>query len=257
MVATSDVYFDGIKQFAVAARDKGAPCVVASVRHGVTATHHLVRKLELPRAALWKPEPEFCRGRNPGWRHTGVLKTQLILYILRKGFDCFIMDVDWRSADGFAGPIIQLRSSDIDIAAPPDHAFRGGHLINIGLLWMRNKPEMLRIAERVANRTYGAWDQLIFNQEVNSATKLVCCASYHLLQTMNHRMPKSSSLGNDLKRDSTSQEECSSDRRQYAMALPPPRGTHDGVYPNWQHYGYNHDATRCTSRCLACHKIRA
>jgi hypothetical protein len=256
MIATNDDYFGGIERFAVAAVGHGAPCVVASVRRGVGSTHALVHKLELPLAADWLPEESFCKRRSSGWRHAGVLKTQLMVHILRAGFDCFMVDSDWRSTNGFYEPLNQLQTSDIDIAAPADPPRLGGQLLNIGLLWIRNKPEMLRVVERVANRTYGAWDQLIFNQEVNFAEDLVCCASYHLLQTAHRHAPPGSDLGSRTKKAKASQEQCLDDRAQYPIALPPPDGITDGVFPHWQTRGYN-DAgdNRCTSRCLDCRRI--
>lgn len=258
MVATNEMYYAGIERFAADAVNHGAPCVVASVRHGVGvySVQPLVHRLELPLAAHWIPESRFCSARSSGWRHAGVLKTQLLVHILRGQFDCFLVDTDWRSTNGFYNALNQLQMSDIDIAAPPDGENNGGRLINLGLLWMRYKPAMLRVAERVANRTYGAWDQLIFNQEVQPVGELICCASWHLLQGAHHRDSSHSALGNDQKHASSSQEQCTDNRAQYPIALPPPPGTNDGVFPQWHEQGYNIEARRLHSRCIGCHRIR-
>jgi hypothetical protein len=254
LVATNNRYFDGVAAFAEAA-SSDAQCVAASVGASVSSTHERVRSLRLPRAVDWVPEPQFCEQRLSGWRHAGVLKTQLIVKVLRLGFDCLIADADWRPTTSFVSVLVRLHDElGWDVVGTPDESAFGAQLLNIGLLWLRNTHQVRRIGERAANRTFGAWDQMIVNQEVQvAADSVACCSSTELLQSAFVRGSSASHAVNDhAKLEASAQESCTGPRPQLD-ALPPPAGCGGpcaNVYPHWVARGFNEITQRQTSRCV-------
>lgn len=251
MTASNTRYFRGIVEFANQAHARGAPCVVASVASFVDAAHPLVRTLKLPLAAWWKPEEEFCDDHISGWRHAGVLKTQLMALLLRLGYDCFIIDADWTPTAAIS-PIIEQLRQRWDVAALADPWTDEGtmRMMNIGLLWMRNTHETRRLGERIANRTYAAWDQLIVNQEVE-ASSLRCCVSIAALQSAFVR-GRLEAMHDEAKQNDDAQEDCDGNRPPLA-ALPPPadcRGDCATLYPNWNRYRFNGPERGHLFRCL-------
>ena len=251
MVATNARYFAGVVDFAEAARAE-APCVVASVSNSVVSTHERVRSVKLPLAAAWQPETQFCHKGLSGWRHVGVLKTQLLVTVLHQGFDCFLVDSDWRPTTTF-GPTLSRLAHSWDVAATPDPTHSGAQLLNIGLMWVRRSAQTLDVAERVANRTYAAWDQLVFNQELHVASDLTCCTSSHVLQAAFVRGGVSHTVSDEAKHDSSAQEPCT-ESRPPLDALPPPVGCSGecaSVFPHWRVRNYNDESARLTPSCIS------
>ena len=136
-------------------------------------------------------------------------------------------------------------------------------MFNIGLMWVRNTGATLEVAERVADRTFAAWDQALWNQEVEASTSIRCRADEFDQSAFVDAFELSEDLGNGDKKAPSAQVECASEEEaseQYARqrdalpnqgkdALPPPEGVMPNLYPNWNPLKFNDETERYDTRC--------
>ena len=276
MLTTANRYFGGIVTFAERISDV-TPCVVTAITDQVTERSPRVRTVTRQIWNSYRPERIFCEGGEPegwhtawsddhptGWRHAHILKAGLVDVILGAGRDLLIADADWTPIPGasvsVSSMLMRLNSLNWDVATFTNgwgynrarSPFHGscGRMINIGLMWMRSTPETRHLAVRFVNRTFGAWDQAIFNQEIEAAQRVRCCNMEHLMHgTFSHNHGRRMAEGHGRK-----MEECGS-RLPLGDALPPPaacQGADCGnIYTNWDPRGYNQDWGSVDIRCLA------
>lgn len=240
MTATNADYFEGVARFAEQANSSGVPCVVASVPSSLMESHPLVHALKLPLAADWSPEPEFCAANKSGWRHVSVLKTQLLVLVLSAGYDCFVADADWQLSNVTLDVLMQLRASSWDIVGTNDYdgMNNGAGMLNVGMMWVRHTPDTELLAQAVANRSYAAWDQAVFNEEIDAASSVRCCCSAGLLHTAFEHVAANGKTTNEGKYAPSAQESCQATRPPLD-ASPPPNST-SLMFPNtWQPRGFN------------------
>lgn len=260
MVATNEHYFGGITRFAESAHLQNVPCVVASVPWQLSVEHPYVRVLKLPLASVWQPEPQFCNNHTSGWRHVHVLKTQMISYLLSQGYDVVTTDADWSVTEATFSAVDELRKLPWDVVGTPDPVVDDAQLLNIGLLWLRNTNRTRVLAERVANRSFAAWDQAIFNQEVEADSSIGCCASESVLKAAFHRTEEISTfvqlsfdpITDEDKLNPVSQDNCNAERPPLDAMPPPNDHSLATMYPlaTWQRRAFNDIAKRETSRCV-------
>ena len=188
MAATSATYWRAAEEAGARGRPT-LPCVVVSVStdvpSGEMARASYAKALWLP-AASWRPEERWCQRTLSGWRHTHLLKTQGLVHVLSRGFDCLLTDTDWQlfSPDLFFDAMRRLA---VDVVAPREDCVglsdkvtkSGCHRINLGFVWIRQSPLMLQLARRISNRSYAAWDQAIFLL----TTYYLLLTTYYLLLT--------------------------------------------------------------------------
>ena len=111
-----------------------------------------------------------------GWRRTGFYKVRLFRFVLDLGLDLLTLDLDWRMQ---FDPLPGIHAANVDVVAISD-TLMGGKYLNIGNLWMRSSRTSRAFAAVVENRTFAAWDQQIFNEELNfnsAFAALSCCHS--------------------------------------------------------------------------------
>ena len=97
-------------------------------------------------------------------------------------------------------------------------------LLNIGLFWMRSSNATLQLARRVENRTWGAWDQYVVNEELqfNPAFRNVtCCHSVCIKSaTADQGELNKSTSSQDLRRSVEGKDQCAASVPD--VARPPP-----------------------------------
>lgn len=180
-VATAHPYLKAAHELALSAVAVGIPCIhiALPVALAGAAMPPLVELRLGNGAAAYLPPREWCASTaswevRSGYRQTHILKTQAIVDVLRLGHDVLCIDSDRRFV---RNPLAALRATNADIAAMRDEA-----LLNYGLIFLRVSAAQLTLAERVANRSYAAWDQAIFNEEAAAATALQCCYTNGFIQ---------------------------------------------------------------------------
>ena len=171
-VATSKPYLDAAHELAQSAQAVGIPCTLIALPQNLQGRSRTpLEELPLPPAvAAWLPPREWCtpnRTDRSGYRQTHGLKTQAMVVVLRERRDALFMDADRHF---LINPVPSLEATGADVAA-----MRDSELLNIGLVWLRGRAGVLGVAERVANRSYAAWDQAVLNEELAAATGVSCC----------------------------------------------------------------------------------
>ena len=99
-VATSRSYLNAVGEVADSARAvAGFPCVLVGASSELLQTSPLsplVRLVEVP-SSRWRPEAVWCTRNMSGWRHTHLLKSELIERVLERGLtNVLAVDADWR-----------------------------------------------------------------------------------------------------------------------------------------------------------------
>ena len=157
----------------------GIPCIV-SVRGAWRPASRLVRYLEsdlrlLPRAS-WCADKRLPR--EYGWRLTHLYKPRLWHQVLRQGLNLLYLDANMNFKADPKNSLAALAAMHVDIVAARDMGkVQLGHL-NIGKIWLRSTDRTIALAARVENRSWGSWDQAVFNEELDFGQSFVtisCC----------------------------------------------------------------------------------
>ena len=252
-IATSRSYIEAAEELAASALEVGIQCILIALPTSLSGRVRwpLVELPLPPHVASWLPPLEWCRpGRidRSGYRQTHVLKTQAMVSILRTGRDVLFVDADRRFV---SDPVPALRATGADVAA-----IRDTDLLNVGLMWLRARGSaLLHVAERVANRSYMAWDQAVFNEEVAAASGVSCCFTNSFMQ---HCMNLSETthklrVAGDAEARQAEQPGCApAAARLHTLAPPARRGSSSApLFRTWSAGSYNHlpMAWRRPSRC--------
>ena len=274
----SPVYVRQLFRLAESAKPFGFGCVVTlplDVQHATLFRNRSeAYVLPAPNPPLL-PRPAFCESNTLysaqyGWRRTHLQKVQMWRHIVvEAGFDMLSVDANYELV---SNPVPALHSMPPQLAGPldPAHArprpvdVMGVHdgpqnkMINIGLLWVRSTRQTRELVIRTENRTRAAWDQLVFNDELNfnpSFEGIGCCVSILLKRAARpqvHGDAAQKTLSSAaLRRRIEGPDRCSSDVPGAADALP-----HSSllVTRTWDPNAYNRapgmshrKAGRCTS----------
>lgn len=131
-----------------------------------------------------KPRPiwcEYANGIKYGWRLTHLLKVRLMQMVLadRQTTGMLILDSNYHFVAGH-DPVPSIAALGLDVVSGRDSLeTQLGHL-NLGRTWLRATNATRALADRVANRTWGSWDQVIFNEELDfnhDLSSITCCHS--------------------------------------------------------------------------------
>lgn len=256
--ATNDVYLRQTIELGKSAAEAGVACIAVAVSTAVSpallASTQYVRPLWLPRASDWRPPAHWCAKHIGGWRHSHVLRMGAMLHVLRAGHNVLFVDGDWRLA---ASPLAMLaHQTRHDVVAVRDIT---RFQLNVGMVWLRSTPATVEAMRRVENRTFAAWDQAVFSEEMG-ASRWVACCYYALKGYVRH----GSSKAKGTLRSSARASACRTDKDSVtefggAPALSPPRG--DGalqpMYPHWKANSYNelnraYNGKRCSDCSNKC-----
>lgn len=232
--------------------------------------HPRVRALPRPGSASGPPllpHAPWCNRSQMAFAYTKRLtqlyKAFMLRAVLRMGFHLLAVDCDWRflavSALPFANRVspMMLNPAAHALTLKPEmdvvalHDGYGFKQLNIGLMWMRHTPLTLVLAERVLNRTRGAWDQLVLNEELNFRTEfrnISCCHTEQLLCLLNHSAAESPA---QQVRELPARRCWGAHDRAVPTAADPPVGTRNRWTSPWQAQGFNtlHISMRRTGRC--------
>ena len=165
-------YGPSITALAHSATGAGFPCLV-SLRGTWPPASGPVRYVESGVELL--PRAEWCNASRYGWRLTHLYKPRLWRLVLSQGLDMLYLDCDYRLVQS---PVPALRGLGVDVVAGRDAGhFQTGHL-NIGRVWLRATSGTRSLVATLENRTWGAWDQFLFNEELDwntNASEISCC----------------------------------------------------------------------------------
>lgn len=133
-----------------------------------------------------------------GWRRSQLHRVRLWRVVLDYGLDLLAIDLDHEI--GSHDPVVLLRS----LHAPPEknRPMRaapadviavwdgpGARYLNVGIMWVRSTAGTRELARRSENRSWVAWEQQVFNEELNFNDELRgvrCCHTIclkHLART--------------------------------------------------------------------------
>ena len=154
-----------------------------------------------------------------GWRRAQIYRARLWRLVLELGYSLLYMDADWRIKTNPVPRLMVLRTktyyglvngSDtlatfrrlnpaVDVDATTGHEARvvpflhdgswgtrgNPAYLNVGLLWWRGQADggdvdAYALALRVENRTYGGWEQAVFNEELGWGSSASCCFATRL-----------------------------------------------------------------------------
>jgi hypothetical protein len=120
----------------------------------------------------------------------------------------------WQLSNVTLDVLMQLRASSWDIVGTNDYdgMNNGAGMLNVGMMWVRHTPDTELLAQAVANRSYAAWDQAVFNEEVDAASSVRCCCSAGLLHTAFEHVAANGKTTNEGKYAPSAQESCQATR---------------------------------------------
>ena len=182
----SAAYGDALLGMAQSARLVGFPCVLVQPYQDFWQLRSpLVRALSLP-PAPFLPRQQWCGSQRYGWRRAHFYRVRLWHVVFTMRLDLLAVDLDWNFADlrgqplRLDRPMNALRAARTqegyvpDVIALHDGPTKG--LFNVGLMWLRASKAMLALVHKCYNRTTGAWEQGVFNEELNfGLLSLRCC----------------------------------------------------------------------------------
>ena len=233
--------------------------------------HPLVRALPSPSTADGPPllpHAPWCNRTQMAFAYTKRLtqlyKAFMWRAVLRMGFHLLAVDCDWRflatgtlAPSAQPGPPMVLNPAAHALALEPRmdvvalHDGYGFKQLNIGLMWMRRTPLTLALAERVLNRTRGAWDQLVLNEELSFGVafrNISCCHTDQLLCLLNH---SSSAASPAQVRELPARRCWAANEPAIPTAAAPPNGTRHRWTSPWEAQRFNtlHISMRRAGRC--------
>ena len=274
----STAYLPALLEVARGAREhSGFACVATSMMDTDSPAHELVLPLPRPTMEL-RPRQMWCGDRQYldkfGWRRSHFFRVFMWYTVLRTGFDLLAVDCDWRFI-GNPLPAIHFNlgrsaanssKGRIDVTGWYDGFTE--KLINVGLIWVRSTADTIRVARNAINRTNGAWEQAVFNEELAFRSHVPCCHCSSCLSVYFSRNWTTHNGGKGMrgrawrKRTERRAEACDgTNRRGLLAAAPPPRSTYRWLA--WRADTYNElplrsrTLGRCTGyahKCLAWEK---
>ena len=206
----SSAYADAMVFLAQSAHVVGFRCIVVQPFENMTSSNGFqrknltyVRSLTLPAASLI-PRNMWCNAsavtniytshfslQRHGWRRSHFYRTRLWRSILEHGYDMLSVDLDWTFVDlrlqplqppGSLVPMLRavrtMNNETVDVVSIHDGQAR--MLLNVGAIFVRSTTATVTLARRVENRSFGAWEQALFNEELNfGADDISCCHVAH------------------------------------------------------------------------------
>lgn len=279
-------YANAMMELAESAKTAGFACLAVQPYddfHALHAKPELIVPLPLPPQPLlprqiWCSESGLAGARNPsgmkvgigwyGWRRSHLYRVLMWVNILSRGYHLLAIDLDWRFVAGsWMHEIMRLTSQD---GSPMDvlNWWDGPkeRTVNVGLMWIRSSPSALALARHVQNRTFAAWEQGLFTEELQFRyTRLSCCHCNTLMNTWFNRSWK------DHKGKVTAQTSSAAKRREASSLMAArieleghPRCTEHELPPGdfppnmsrwnwntsgWLPHSYNWIARRYYGRC--------
>jgi hypothetical protein len=143
--------------------------------------------------------------------------------VLETRFDLLSVDANYQLIRD-PMPFISIHGTRSGMHVIACHDGPANKLLNIGQFWMRSSNATLELARRVENRTWGAWDQYVVNEELqfNPAFRNVtCCHSVCIKRALADQGElKKSQSSQDLRRSVEGKDQCSASVPD--AARPPP-----------------------------------
>ena len=246
--------------------------------------HERLEPLPVPSPTL-VPRKVWCDTalrHQYGWRRSHLYRVRLWRVVLETGLNLLAADLDHMmgpiSPMAFLSTVYapaethsQLKIPTSSRVAEPADVVAvwdgpGSRYLNVGIMWMRSTSGTIELARRAENRSFSAWEQQIFNEELNFNEDLAgvrCCHTIclkHLIATSNatRRLPTKSLTGTTMRQKVEGEDKCRDDGQP--TAAYPPRGSLEPWADHWtpnadvlrsrhtsnRKYGRcNHDANFC------------
>lgn len=266
-------YAQAMLELAESAKAVGFPCLAVQPYDDFEELHasDVILPLPLPERPLlprsiWCSS-EFTGARSPGgqavnngwygWRRSHLYRVLMWVQIISRGFHLLAVDLDWRFRANLRLPeIMGLTAID---GTPLDvfNWWDGPHerTVNVGLMWIRASLSALALVRKVQNRTFAAWEQGVFNEELQHRyTNLSCCHCNSLANTWFNRSWKdhkgkatASHVAARFEREG--QPRCAADDELPPGDSPPNASNWNWNVSGWLPNSYNWIARRYYGRC--------
>ena len=130
------------------------------------------------------PRPCWCNLSRYGWRRSHLYRARMWRVVLQRGFHLLAVDLDWRFTRNPVSWLLAMRTRDGRAVDVLPHQDGKAGLLNVGLMFVRSSWRTIALARRVENRSFGGWEQGIFNEEVSWGELgwkdgLACCHCSH------------------------------------------------------------------------------
>ncbi|KAL1498747.1 hypothetical protein AB1Y20_014057 [Prymnesium parvum] len=250
-IATAN-YARPLHKLADSAVPHGFACVVTQPNDAAHAHKLSQRHVHLldPPATPLLPRKQWCNSSLHGWRLTHLLKMRLWRVVLLAGFDLLSLDANFYMA---FNPVPAIHSIAWKPVAPDGHLAPvdvvGVHdgaankLLNIGLMWVRSTEATRALVSRAENRTWGSWDQMVFNDELNSNVlfkSVGCCHTPYIKRAAPPQPGGDAAIHSaTLRAKLEGADRCVSSDEDIPLAAPPPRGSRHYHIETWSPTKYN------------------
>ena len=251
-------YAVGMLNLAQTARNVGFACIVVMPFDWFDELRHeLIAPLPVASPPL-RPRPLWC---NPpyhhqyGWRRSQLYRARLWRVVLEMGLDLLALDLDHQLGSMNPVPFLHAIYAPSETvvwvhpiaanARVPEHtdvvAMWDGpsnRYLNVGIMWLRSTDRTRALTRRCENRTFGGWEQGVFNEEINFNEELSsvrCCHSMCFKRLfaqskVDKLLPTKSAQGNVARLKAEGADRCTDDQPFAAM---PPRGSHEVQVKKW------------------------
>ena len=199
------------------------------------------------------PRARWCNNSQYDFRRTQLSRQRAWRLLLSHGLDILGVDPSTRL---LRNPLPVITAQRTAKGPPPDVLGKapGWFLKEYVLsgIWIRSTVTTRALLERVEARTWGAWDQLIFSEELNwgAGRGAACCHTNCLSATMSVKAAP--------KGPARLARECLSSEATPPGAPAPPNGTRNNWRTPWRVGDYNslpiphHRFGPCTGRAVTC-----
>ena len=244
---------------AASAHAVGFPCIVVQpfdwfdgLNHEQVVSLPVATPPLLPRSGYCKPEQRA----EYGWRRSQLYRTRLWRVVLEMGLDLLAMDLDHMVGSFNPVPFLHTlyapRELKYGLHHPPPSALRAApadvvavwdgpasRLLNVGIMWVRSTSGTLELARRSENRSFVAWEQQVFNEELNYNRELEgvrCCHTLCLKRLVgpasnaSRRLPTKTSSGTSQRQKVEGDDRCND---AWAPSAYPPAGSEESWKDRW------------------------
>lgn len=251
----SGSYVPNIHALASSVAPHGFACLVTQpydMAHKQSLRHRRIHLLPPPLLPLL-PRQEWCSNGMYGWRRVHLHKVLMMRRVLHAGLDLLQLDANYVMLYNPMPLILDIPtqrggvwSRDTSPDVPMDFvAVSDGpanKLLNIGLMWIRSTNATCKLAARVENRTWGAWDQYVVADELHAAVGVGCCHTNCILLSLSSQYPESYDTAAKTLRGAAARQkqegtDICAEPGDAPRSLPPPAGSR--LFSRWNGSAYN------------------
>uniref|UniRef100_A0A7S0INB7 Nucleotide-diphospho-sugar transferase domain-containing protein n=1 Tax=Calcidiscus leptoporus TaxID=127549 RepID=A0A7S0INB7_9EUKA len=202
--ATLPPFCKGASRLARSAAAVGFPSTLVAV--SASARCEADRFVSLRTYAIWSTwmpstkctsAPRLCTFPC-AYRAVWVLKFRAVLEVLTIGLNALTIDADWVITENPL-PLLAAIALSAEVVGYADRVNKPlgrPTVLNVGLLFMRPTLSTVKLIGRVVNRSTLAWDQQVFNEEIEASASVTCCVANNQLDSLVRKENGSEELHN-------------------------------------------------------------